>query len=387
MEELKELFDRLKEAAVLQKRIEGIDRDADQFAAKVDGLVRTVSPELSRRPPEEAGLELHRCLKRARDAAAQKEALQKQLSREEKRRSQALADIARIEAGLKAMCAEAGCQGLEELTEAEQRSGRRRAIEAELQNTDEQLRRLSAGDTVENFIQAAAAIDPDAIEGEIERLETSIKRLELEKSALDQTIGSERSELGRMDGTSRAAVLAEEIQTILGRLENHVAHYARLKIAAKVLALAIERYRDKSQGPILTRASQVFGRITGGAFEGLRAEFDDAGRPVIVGVRPGSSEIVSVDAMSDGTADQLYLALRLAGLEMYLEKSEPLPFVVDDILVMFDDHRAAATLAVLAELSQKTQVIFFTHHRHLIDLAEAHVDPALLIKHTLNGES
>jgi len=152
-----------------------------------------------------------------------------------------------------------------------------------------------------------------------------------------------------------------------------------------VLAIAIERYRDKSQGPILTRAAELFRRITNGSFEGLRAEFDDTGRPVIVGARSGNAELVTVEGMSDGTADQLYLALRLAGLEMYLKKNEPLPFVVDDILIMFDNDRAAATLRVLAELSEKTQVIFFTHHRHLVELAENHVDPALLIEHTLNA--
>ena len=48
--------------------------------------------------------------------------------------------------------------------------------------------------------------------------------------------------------------------------------------------------------------------------------------------------------MSDGTADQLYLALRLASLETYLDDHEPIPLVVDDILVNFDDARALAAL-------------------------------------------
>ena len=87
--------------------------------------------------------------------------------------------------------------------------------------------------------------------------------------------------------------------------------------------------------------------------------------------------------MSDGTADQLYLALRLASLEQYLNHNEPQPFVVDDILVRFDDDRSAATLKVLADLSQKTQVIFFTHHRHLVALAKNSVAPELMEQHVL----
>ena len=73
--------------------------------------------------------------------------------------------------------------------------------------------------------------------------------------------------------------------------------------------------------------------------------------------------------MSEGTRDQLYLALRLAALELHLARNVALPFVADDLLVNFDDRRAAAALGCLADLSEHTQVLYFTHHRHLLDLA------------------
>ena len=79
---------------------------------------------------------------------------------------------------------------------------------------------------------------------------------------------------------------------------------------------------------------------------------------------------VGVEAMSDGTRDQLYLALRLATIEQQLERAEPLPLIVDDLLINFDDRRAAAGFKALAEIAETTQVIFFTHHRHLVELAQ-----------------
>jgi uncharacterized protein YhaN len=60
-----------------------------------------------------------------------------------------------------------------------------------------------------------------------------------------------------------------------------------------------------------------------------------------------------------------------------------MPFVVDDILIKFDNDRAAAALQALAELSQKTQVIFFTHHRHLVELAAKRMPGSILIEHSL----
>jgi uncharacterized protein YhaN len=88
--------------------------------------------------------------------------------------------------------------------------------------------------------------------------------------------------------------------------------------------------------------------------------------------------------MSDGTADQLYLSLRLAGLEHYLDANEPMPFIVDDILIKFDNTRAVAALKALAELSERTQVVFFTHHRHLMELAAGNLPGSVLIEHHLN---
>ena len=94
---------------------------------------------------------------------------------------------------------------------------------------------------------------------------------------------------------------------------------------------------------------------------------------------------MGVEGLSEGTADQLYLALRLASLEVYLESHEPIPLVVDDILIQFDDHRAATALEMLADLSRRTQVVLFTHHEHVCRLAQACVDPEQLIIHCLPG--
>ena len=385
MEDLNSLFDKLKEANIFQKRIHGINRDTDEFTTKVTGLVDAVAKDLKDLPAGEAALELNSRLTLARTAQSQRQTLKKQLKQEKNRMDKAVGRITEIETRLKGMCAEAGCANYEDLPEAERRSDKRIQLEAELKGLDERLHQLSAGATIDDFINKALEMDPDGIDGEIGRLTDETDKLNQEKSELDQCIGSERTELGKMDGSARAAELAEEMQLLLGRLENDVEQYARLKIASKILNQAIERYRDKSQEPILKRTTAIFKQITRGSFQGIRADFDDNGLPVIVGVRPGGKEVVTVEGMSDGTADQLYLALRLAGLQDYLERNEPIPFIVDDILIKFDDDRAVAALRALEGLSEQTQVIFFTHHRHLLELARKNVESKFLIEHTLNA--
>jgi uncharacterized protein YhaN len=173
-----------------------------------------------------------------------------------------------------------------------------------------------------------------------------------------------------MDGSDDAAALADEAQSVLVGIRSNAEQYVRVKLASRILRDEIERYRQQHQGPLLERASEHFVVLTQGSFAGLRADFNEKDEPVLVGVRPGD-EHVTVEGMSSGTRDQLYLALRLASLEQYMESAEPMPFIVDDILVHFDDERSKATLGVLAELAGKTQIILFTHHRRLVEQAQA----------------
>ena len=79
--------------------------------------------------------------------------------------------------------------------------------------------------------------------------------------------------------------------------------------------------------------------------------------------------------MSDGTIDQLYLSLRVASMEGYLARGSTMPFVADDLFINFDDERAAAGIRVLAELARRTQVLFFTHHEHLLEIARRALEP------------
>jgi uncharacterized protein YhaN len=138
----------------------------------------------------------------------------------------------------------------------------------------------------------------------------------------------------------------------------------RVKLASSILQSEIERYREEHQEPVLKIAAAYFTDLTQGSFTGLRTDVEDS-KPVLIGIR-GDGTRVSVDGMSDGTRDQLYLSLRLATLEWRLETSDPIPFIVDDILINFDDGRTRATLHALADLSDKNQVILFTHHSQVV---------------------
>ena len=117
--------------------------------------------------------------------------------------------------------------------------------------------------------------------------------------------------------------------------------------------------------------------------EEARAARGFARGELLPGVR-ATGEKVRVSGMSDGTCDQLYLALRLASIEQRLGDTEPMPLILDDILINFDDDRARSALRLIADISAGTQVIFFTHHRHLVRIAESCLDADTLFTYALD---
>jgi DNA repair protein SbcC/Rad50 len=87
--------------------------------------------------------------------------------------------------------------------------------------------------------------------------------------------------------------------------------------------------------------------------------------------------------MSEGTADQLYLALRLAALELQRSNGADMPLVLDDVLMTSDDTRAAQVFQALARFAQGGQVLLFTHHQHLVQVAQAALPGGALAVHYL----
>jgi uncharacterized protein YhaN len=156
-------------------------------------------------------------------------------------------------------------------------------------------------------------------------------------------------------------------------------------MAEVVLQQQMERYRREHQEPILQRAGEIFRSITLGSFHRLLPGFDRNDEMVIMAERP-SGQVVAVEGMSDGTRDQLYLSLRLASLEQHLSANEPLPFIADDLLIRFDDERSKAALQILAQTAQATQVLFFTHHAKLLELAKEALPPGSWQQHVLASE-
>ena len=213
---------------------------------------------------------------------------------------------------------------------------------------------------------ALLAVDPDAATRALEEADEALGDTEREISRLDNQLGALESGLRQMRADSLAAEAATAREQALARVRDNVERWCRAKLASVVLAREIDRYRQENEGPLVASASKLFARLTLGAFSGVKSGFDERDKPCLRCVRNTGVE-VDVTGLSEGTRDQLYLGLRLASVLRRAELTDPMPLVLDDVLVQLDDERAAAALAVLAEVAQRMQVLFFTHHARLVE--------------------
>jgi uncharacterized protein YhaN len=229
---------------------------------------------------------------------------------------------------------------------------------------------LQAGDSrsIDELRSEAVGIDVETLETQIAEKEDAVARLEQERSQTAEREGALKNKIEAQDGSAAAAEASDRAAQALAQMRDEVRTYLKLRAAALILQNQIEAYRQKNQTPVLRRAGDLFATLTLGSFKGVRDEVDDHGSPVLRGVRPDNRE-VGVEGMSDGSRDQLYLALRLATLEQRLDNGEPMPLIVDDILIGFDDARTEACLKVLADVAKRTQVLVFTHHRRVAEIA------------------
>lgn len=124
-----------------------------------------------------------------------------------------------------------------------------------------------------------------------------------------------------------------------------------------------QRYEKEKQPELLLYTSEYFNQITQGKYLRVFAPLDTQ----MLKIEDYKGRILEVPQLSQGTVEQLYLALRFALIVCMKEQGVQLPIVVDDILVNFDHLRLAQTIDLLHLISQNQQIIMLTCHRFLLD--------------------
>ena len=319
--------------------------------------------------PQDIALTLAGRLKTARQDEAEHHRLQQQQARDRQALEAARQQQIQVDALLQPLRVAAGIDDMAQLGPAIARSEERRQIEHEIQRIETALREAGDGQPIESLRTEAASIEPEQLQVELNRLGTEAGQVVEEISRLGARHGQLKAAFDALNGSDAAARAAARQQEAAAGMAEAAERYLRLKTAARLLQWSMERFRQTRQGPMLARASEIFQALTLGSFSRLLVDADSHDSPRLVSIRTDGNKPVEVPGLSEGTRDQLYLALRLAALDQQASQGSRMPLIADDLFINFDDRRTEAGLQVLGEVSRRMQVILLTHHDHLVPLA------------------
>ena len=373
-----------------QSRIARLQRELGDFAQDVATLVATrlathaadlagsagAPADLagSAAAPADQVAELVARLAGARDHHQQAQRLRTELAAAQSDAAHAADRLALAQAMLAPLLRQAGAADAETLGPLISLSDQRRQLQAAAASALQAVHEGGDGLSLAALQAEVAATPTEQLPLALAELAAQADTLRLAQDTLTTALTHANAALGGIQGQDDAARAESERQQALAAMANAAERYLTVHTAARLLKWAIDRYRETRQGPMLGRAGEVFAALTLGSFQRLTVDAD-SDPPALYGQRADGSR-VGTAGMSEGTRDQLYLALRLAALELHLgaghaNTGHALPFIADDLFINYDDARAQAGLQALARLSELTQVIFLSHHTHLLPLVRS----------------
>jgi uncharacterized protein YhaN len=192
------------------------------------------------------------------------------------------------------------------------------------------------------------------------RTEEQPRLIEVLTSKLQEK-GRLEQQLHDLEQNERLSATLLEQQSLVAQLEQQAQRWALRAIAQHLLQQARQIYERERQPAVLRRASEFFKQMTGGRYVRIIVPLGE----MRLQIEPAEGPPRTTEQLSRGTAEQLYLAMRLAFVLEYAKHAGPLPLVVDDILVNFDPVRARAAILALQTVAATHQVLVFTCHPHV----------------------
>jgi len=251
---------------------------------------------------------------------------------------------------------------------ANEDEARHRALRyAECQN----LQRVRANFTQQIALVLGVAATEDMVGKYLDGRDLDVTQAELVASLASIRTSLQSKLEQRADIVQQIRQLAEdrrpaekrlELASVECKLEEQVERWRALAVAGSLLGQVQASYERNRQPVALREATEFLNRMTGGKYVRV---WTPLGEPELR-VDEASGKSLSVEVLSAGTREQLFLSLRLALVKLYAERGIRLPLVLDDVLVNFDNLRAKGAATVLRDFAkQGHQLLVFTCHEHI----------------------
>lgn len=259
------------------------------------------------------------------------------------------------------LLAEAGAADGEELLRLGAAKERREALERELRQLELMLFAGLDEAKQEELEQLLRTTEESELRQRLETVEQELAQAEAWLGQLQEQRGRLLQEQESLAACCLQDDLMQQLEEQRAALRDRLDQYAVMAVCHELIGRARRVYEEERQPAVLQAASGYFAEMTGGTYrrivmkigtQELMAEHSELG--------PLESAL-----LSRGTAEQLYLSMRLA-LSEAVSGQTPLPLLLDDLFVNFDEGRLVGAISVLRKVAERQQLIMMTCHEHVV---------------------
>jgi len=217
------------------------------------------------------------------------------------------------------------------------------------------------GITFEDYEKMLAQQDYSTLEVQAEKLRKSIENLREEINELTAEKAKTEEIISGLSSKDQLQEAIKHKNNYTKRLKDNIQEYITLMTARTILENSVKKFEEESQPELLNIASNYLCEITSGRYTRIKIDYNNN---LILTDNEGKQKYAFL--LSAGTKDQLYIALRLAYIQM-IDKDFRLPLIFDETIINFDDERQSSFIKTLDKLASDRQIIFFTCHSFIRD--------------------
>ena len=189
----------------------------------------------------------------------------------------------------------------------------------------------------------------------LEEAKEKRNRLEDQLRDAQQKLADTKSHISKLESSEEYSSALHELESERSTLREHAKEWATFQVALQLLNQTKTKYKNTYLPQVIRSAATYFNRLTGGNYTDIHISEEEE-RLV---VEHENHQWFDVEELSRGTKDQLYVSLRLA-LGKTMAESTPLPFIIDDAFVHFDEERLEEMFKILEEVAASHQVMLMT---------------------------
>ncbi len=340
-------------------------QDRDSIHERVEAISRELGLELTDEDPKTRLETLLNTGTQQRACLDERRGIIRQYRRLRTRRERIRQGMQKLARRRKRLLVRAGVENEEEFRESLADLSQARELRGQREELNRQIATALGSQVKQTELEAMLQEHGEQIEQHWEALVARLGKCQTDLAELHQRRGELNQEMKSGQQDRRLDEVRFDLAGVKQQLKQATRHWQVLAVVSVLLRGIQQTFERERQPKALADASRYLDQLTEGKYKRIWTPFDE--QSLLVDNAEG--EALSVDVLSRGTREAVFLSLRLALASEYSSRGVELPIVLDDVLVNLDVKRAQAAARMLRDFSQQGhQLLVFTCHEHILEI-------------------